>query len=529
MRAFHSILSLVYCIGLLGSGLPLISANAAAPETNSALQKISALKLRGGASEILAYDPARKLLVTPRCTRFRTELYFISLANPRAPQHTHTLDLNKSLPVGVDDLSSVAIDPLGRGFAAVAVIPKASYRNFGAVHLIDLDSMSLIATYPTGYHPDAVAFTPDGKFLALACEGEYHAGKPQTPGSITIINLQKVRSTKDLLNLKAEDFPIDEKLLVPGIRYPNLKPGESPVLDLEPEYLAFHQSTAYVCLQENNAIAEFDLNQRRWKKIVPLGSWPVKLDPSDRDGAWGKPKAAPETLIDCLPQPDAISTFSWRGKRYLATANEGDNAGNFRVKHLGRGSAPKLDPNTRAKWKQHFGIDPQNDAALGRLQISPIEGDTNGDGMIDKIVAFGTRSFTIWDVDSWQRVYDSGSLFEEFSTSDRGTHNVNKGRSANWDTRSDNKGPEPAALTAKIIEGRPLIAVATERQNALYLFDASNPRQPKLLAAVNEMRNGHYGPENMLLLSAKESPTGTPLCICGWEDSSSITIYQINL
>src|SRR5690606_17156296 len=60
--------------------------------------------------------------------------------------------------------------------------------------------------------------------------------------------------------------------------------------NLEPEYVAIDDTTAYVTLQENNAVAVVDVASAQVTDIWPLGfkdhSQPgLGLDPSDRDEA----------------------------------------------------------------------------------------------------------------------------------------------------------------------------------------------------------------------------------------------------
>jgi hypothetical protein len=52
--------------------------------------------------------------------------------------------------------------------------------------------------------------------------------------------------------------------------------------------------------------------------------------------------------------------------------------------------------------------------ALGRLRVSTASTDTDGDGLVDRIAAFGGRSFSIWDA-AGNLVFDSGDAIERIT------------------------------------------------------------------------------------------------------------------
>lgn len=65
---------------------------------------------------------------------------------------------------------------------------------------------------------------------------------------------------------------------------------------------------------------------------------------------------------------------------------------------------------------------------------------------------FGARSFSIFNADTGALVWDSGSDFEEISAKDAPTlFNADSGFPENFDTRSDNKGPEPEGTLAEYV------------------------------------------------------------------------------
>lgn len=482
-----------------------------------AIKPLGGFFLPKGSGEIVAIDGQRQLLVTTRDSRWKKGLEFIDLSNLSKPRRLGFLSLKKAMPGGLESVSSVAIDPLQRGFAVVALIPKKPTRRRGAVAVVDLATRRVITTVPTGFHPDCVSFSPNGKFVAVACEGEFRKGEPNTPGSLSYGPVGDPRA------LRLYDAPIP--VAFPGLR--RLRLPNDTVADLEPEYLTIQGNQCYVTLQENNGFGIFDLRRHRWQTLRDLGSWQIRLDPSDRDGPDETRAVLPNKRIHALPMPDTITSFRWRGKTYLVTANEGDDANTVRGKKLGKDGQPDLDPAYRKRLTDRLGSDPLDDRNFGRLKVAPFEGDLDGDGDLDRLTTVGTRSFSIWEAKSGRRVYDSGFFFANVGREHPELFNVNNGDPNSWDTRSDNHGTEPEAVAAKIIRSRPIIAIATERQNVVYFFDASNPARPKLLGALNEMARNHFSPESIVLLPAAESPTGRPLAAVGWEGSSSVTFYEL--
>ena len=89
-------------------------------------------------------------------------------------------------------------------------------------------------------------------------------------------------------------------------------PGATVAQDLEPEYIAVDGDTAYVTLQENNAVAIIDIDDAKVEKIVGLGrkdhSQPGnKLDPSQQDGI-----NIANWPVNGLYMPDAVYAFEDR-------------------------------------------------------------------------------------------------------------------------------------------------------------------------------------------------------------------------
>jgi len=487
------------------------------------LEFVSEVRLPKGAGEIITRDPATGNLFT---TDGAKGLVRISLDDPYKPQVAGTIDLRGIHPGGLMSVSSVAADPSGRGFLAALLIPKNPIRDKGLLVIVDTRSGSVIHRMETGYHPDCVNFSKDGKWLLVANEGEFRKFQPQTPGSLGTCDLSGLKDVSGITRLTLADHPLGPREVVAGVRTPHESDPSRRHLDLEPEYVTSDGKNAYVSLQENNALAVFDLARGKWSRVIALGSWPVRMDVSDRDGPWGRRAVKVTTEVQAMPMPDTISSIEIGGRTIIATANEGEGEEVARVKHLGT-DGPPLAPALRAELKKQFGIDPQQDAALGRLQVSKVDG-LDGNGHIARLHAAGTRSFSLWDAATGKRVYDSGSYFEDFaSQNDPASFNTNSGKFKEWDRRSDNRGPETEAIATAKIRGVPMVFVANERQNGLFAFNISNPSKAVPSGYFNGAGGRHFAPECVLALPKDATRLGREIVVTGWEGSSSITFHLV--
>ena len=89
-------------------------------------------------------------------------------------------------------------------------------------------------------------------------------------------------------------------------------------------------------------------------------------------------------------------------------------------------------------------------------------------------LAMWLRSFTIWDQNGLV-VYDSGDDFERITASVHGAQ-FNNGDDENAsDSRSENKGPEPEALTVGQVGDRTYAFIGTERMGGIFVYDVTNP------------------------------------------------------
>lgn len=243
------------------------------------------------------------------------------------------------------------------------------------------------------------------------------------------------------------------------------------------------------------------------------------LDASDRDGGIN----IQNWPVFGMYQPDAIASFTINGETYLISANEGDArdytgfSEELRVGSNNYTLDPTAFPNAVAL---------KNNAALGRLTVTTTLGNTDGDGDFDQIYAFGARSFSIWD-SQINLIYDSGDQLEQLTAALVPAQFNSDGTPASFDTRSDNKGPEPEGVAVGVIDGRTYAFIGLERTGGVMVFDVSNPTNPSFVQYA--ITPGDVAPEGLVFVSSENSPTGQPLLIVSNEVSRTTTFYGISI
>jgi DNA-binding beta-propeller fold protein YncE len=475
-----------------------------------------------GASEIVAYDPTTQRLFTVNGATSRIDV--LDLANPSAPALLFSIDL---APYG-RQANSVDIY---NGIVAAAVEANIKTDN-GKVVFFDPDGNFLNAV-EVGALPDMLTFTPNGEKVLVANEGEPNNDYTiDPPGSVSIIDLRDGVNNATVTTAGFAAFngaTLDASIRIFG-------PGASVAQDLEPEYIAVsHNSkTAWVTLQENNALGILDLKTGQFTRLVGLGfkdhnAGGNGLDPSDRDNA----NNIQNWPVLGMYQPDAIAAFKNKNETFLITANEGDareypGTPGF-VEEVRVGSLmldPLVLPNA-ATLKLNVN--------LGRLNVSKASGNFDTDGDYDALYAFGARSFSILTADG-ERIFDSGDAIEQITAAAYPSF-FNAGHTTNArDDRSDNKGPEPEGVTVGKAFGRNYAFIGLERIGGVLVYDLSDPSAPRFVqyinnrnfsAAPNTAAAGDLGPEGLHFISDEDSPTGTPLLIVANEISGTTTVYEI--
>jgi len=481
------------------------------------LQRIGGFFSKNG-SEISAFDPASdRLFVVAGNT-----IEVLNLTNPTNPSLLGTLEPGFTPPVGFTAIPNSVAVKNGIVAVAYAVTSATEEQRPGQVSLYNTTG-TLLRSVQVGALPDMLTFTPDGKKILTADEGQPNQAYTIDPeGSVSIIDLTNGVASATVATAGFTSFNNQiTDLRAKGIRITG--PNATVAKDLEPEYITLSADgkTAYVTLQENNALAIVDVNSATISKLVPLGlkdfsRGPNRLDPSDRDNAIN----IRNWPVFGMYQPDAIASFTASGKTYLVTANEGDarDYQGFSEEIRVGSSNYKLDPTRFLN-----AIDLKQNANLGRLTVTNASGDLDGDGDFDQIEMFGSRSFSIWDTEG-NLVFDSGDQLEQI-TADRVPAQFNSdGTPTTFDTRSDNKGPEPEGVVIGVVEGRTFIFISLERTGDIVVYEVSDPKNPVFLQYLDAPED--IAPEGLIFISATDSPTGKPLLITSNEISKTTAIFE---
>lgn len=474
-----------------------------------------------------------------------------SLGSNAVLSATSSIDLNGIFGTAASTLSISSVLNDARGFGVATVIPTATTAaDFGRIAIFDKSNGTILKTLNVGYHPDSVTITPDGSKLLIANEGEFVSTAADNtfarPGSVSVVNLAGVNSSNyastlgALTNAAVSTYDFSAANLGAGVTLDGLRNNRLDTLtvktpnaaDVEPEYITASNTTAYVTLQEANAIATLDLDTGKYTKISVLGTITQTIDASDRDGAGNGKAIAINDTVAGMPMPDSITQFERNGKTLLVTANEGDARGDDGDIARASTLTASMDPAAAAL---------ANNTGIGRLNILKDQGDTNANGLIDTPTMMGTRSFSIWDAETGALVFDSASMMEQYVADNNPiSFNMNSGDPARFDERSDDKGPEPEALTFGSFDGRDFVFVGNERENGIFQFDVTDLNNVFVAGYFNPVTGTTDGasggvyisPESMLFLAAGAdgNTTGKNLLMVGFEGTGgngSIGVFEV--
>ena len=488
-------------------------------------------------AEIPAYDPETGFLYVANSGKHRVDVFNIfDIVNPT---FLGSLDLSSY----GDQVPSVAVHD-----SVLAVSVGAfDVTNNGKVLLCDISSYPpvIVQTVIVGALPDNILFSPDGKKIVVANEGEPNLDYTVDPeGSISVIRLLKnnnkevkfsVDAIKNIvasvtnINFHAFNSKIGE-YQAPGSSIRIFGKGASVSQDLEPEYLAISDDSkeAWVVLQENNAIAHIDLQNNVVTDITGLGYKDARLAQNSFDGCELDQLAKLSNWpVSLMYQPDEAYYFRMNSHNYIFIANEGDKRDYFnavanynevvKVKDL------TLDP--------HVFPDPayiKNTAnGIGNLRVSkPVYSDPDRDGDVDVLYSFGGRSVSVYDVDAHKIIYDSANEIETFLAAEDPAHfNSRDDNNLSMDGRSGVAGCEPEGVEKGIIDGFTYFFVTLDKQGGVFMFEVQDPAKPEMKAYINHRiwsqtvsqanigKVGDLGPEGLVFISKNDNPDKNNLLV----------------
>jgi 2',3'-cyclic-nucleotide 2'-phosphodiesterase / 3'-nucleotidase / 5'-nucleotidase len=476
-----------------------------------------------GGAEIVAFDPGSRRSFVTNAQAARVDV--LDMSDPGNLVHVGALDVT---PYGAV-ANSVAV----RGGVVAVAVESAVKTDPGRLVFFDTAGQFLSAV-TVGALPDMVAFTPDGRYALVANEGEPDDTYSIDPeGSVSVVDLANGAASLTQAQVRRAGFEaFNDRPLPPSVRV--FGPGATAAQDFEPEYIAVSADsrTAYVTLQENNALAVVDVREARVERILGLGfknhNHPGKeLDPSDKDGVIHISRWP----VRGMYLPDSIAAYRAHGETYLVVANEGDSRAYSGFNEEARVGSLTLDPiafpNAAAL---------QAPSALGRLKVTTTLGDIDGDGDYDRLFSFGARSFSIRTTDG-RLVFDSGSQLEAITAAALpADFNSTDDANGSFDTRSDDKGPEPEGIAVGQVGDRTYAFVGLERVGGIVAYDVTDPWRAFFAQYVNTRdfggepeagTAGDLSPEGLAFVSAEDSPTGRPLLLAAHEISGTTRVFEI--
>ena len=556
----------VAAISLVALVLPITMSHQASANTTSGpgLQFLGRWISGSGVAgaEISAYDPAsERLFVTNGATN---QIDIVDISDPTSPSKVKSIDLASKGVIGVQSVAAKD------GLVAIATSVVSTQSN-GKIFFADTNGKLVRGAengIEVGALPDHVTFSPDGRYVMSANEGEPKSycltdGKLPTTtdpnGSISMIDVSgAVPSAATTLNFEAFNDRAGALTFQGGRVF---GPNATTAQDLEPEYITFSPDSkyAYVTLQENNSIATIDVASKTILEISGLGFKKHSEAGKGLDAISNATPAVATQNVLGMYMPDAIASLKGGdGTNYVVTANEGD-ARSYPCL-LGGTDTAKVE-DEEAKISSIF--DSTDSAitavssAVGSLGVTPFAPATaratpiNSSIKVKLAYSFGSRSFSVWrpanveGVDTMEQMWDSGDLLETMTAIENpagynSDWNTTNGGPNALESRSAKKGPEVEGIAVGTAYGTQWIVVGMERDGGIALFDGNDPLKPvfvdyintsvregNLIAGKTTAAAGDVSPEGIMFVSPDESPTGSALVVVSYELSGTVGIYEI--
>lgn len=416
--------------------------------------------------------------------------YLITLQENSIDETKLTYDLPEA------DKAESDISPDGTKLAAA--VQHADYATAGIVAVFDCKddgSLENPQYFTVGVQPDMVTFANNDTILS-ADEGEPRNGfgtDTQDPkGSVSVISLTGKTSQQVYFNGFTAEELTAKNILIGKVN------GEilSPEADLEPEYIAVSSDdkTAYVSLQEANAVAVLNIAEKKFTGIYSVGFEDYSQVPVDKNSKDTQYEAKIYADIVGARMPDGIALYENAGKTYLVTANEGDS----------RVWAEKT-PNEYSNETKDATITGKKITFLDPEKCAGLPNDKENEKVL-----YGGRSFTIFEVnaDGLNEVYDSKDDFERITAEYIPDHFNCSNDNIDKDDRSGKKGPEPENVTIGTVNGKTYAFIAIERIGGIMVYDITDPAKAEFVNYINSREfasdiQGDVSPEGLCFVENK--------------------------
>lgn len=478
-----------------------------------------------GAAKTAAYSKEHQSLCIANPGQKSVDV--VSVSVPSRPNMTQRRSLD------ISDYGKSANSVAVHGDTIAVAVENEQSTARGQVVFFDFKG-HILNSVEVGVLPDMLCFTPDGNKVLVANEGApSNDYKIDPEGSVSIIDIEGGIEKAKVYHAGFSAFNRRKfELIKRGVRI--YGPDSTVAQDLEPEYITVSKDSkiAWISLQENNSIAQLDIERRRITDIFPLGYKDHSrekngFDASDRDGkinirshpVWG------------LYQPAAITSFVEGGSTYIVTANGGDARNYKGYSEETRVGKLKLDasafPNAEVIQK------PEN---LGRLKTTTAIGDFDLDGDHEFIFSYGGRSFSIWRVKdrSLKLIYDSGSDFERITAElYPASFNCNSGITKKFDDRSDDRGTEPEGIAVGYWLGQRYAFVGlAQGLGGVMIYNISDPENPYFVTYVisndgSGKKGNDISPAGITFIHTLHTPTKFPMLAVSYQHSGTVALYHL--
>jgi hypothetical protein len=343
----------------------------------------------------------------------------------------------------------------------------------------------------------------------------------------------------------------EESLRERGIRI--YGPESSASQDLEPEYIATAGTTAYVTLQENNALAIVDIETAEVRALKALGYKDHSLPRNALDAVENEDIDITTQPVYGMYQPDTIETYDVDGETYLVAADEGD----------AREYDALFETGVLTEVDGQWGLDTTEDDganidvavdssgfddgvldSLAGLEVTTEYGDTDDDGDIEELHLFGGRSISIHDAEG-NRVYESGDTIEQLVAEEQPAQFNSDDDENGMDAESVASGPEPEGLAVGTVGDTTYAFVGLEEVSAVIAVNITTPESPSIVDYINT-RNfdvgpedeieegsqpadaaGDLSPEGVVMVPASDSPIDDAMLAVSYEVSGTTSLYSV--
>lgn len=469
----------------------------------------------GGAAEIVKYNKDNKYLYVVTGLTDGVDIVDMSKIE-RGKENSFSkvkkIDMNamtSSVNLSYGDVTSIDINT--DSDLVTMCVQAAEYNKNGAVFFTDYDG-NYISHYEVGNQPDMVTFTPDGKKVLVANEGEaregYDSSNVDPEGSVSIIDISK--GVKNATVTTADFVKYDNQISDLIKNNVLIKTGSKPSLDFEPEYICVSDDSkyAYVTIQENNAIGTIDIEKGEFIKINGLGFKDFSKGNNKLDLIKDKSINIKNQNVYGAYMPDGIATFNQNGTQYVVFGTEGD----WRV------------------WGSYCNYE---EIKIDGEKVRVFTDDAYQGLDSSKTYIFGGRSFVVCKADTMEMVYESGCDFETITSQGNTADYFNSSNDkVELDNRSGKKGPEPEDAKVLKVNDKIYAFISIERTGGLMMYDVTNPSSSKYVDYIttrdySSAIKKDVGPEGLCTLEGSLSPTGYPLVFMANEVSGTVSVYEV--